>query len=89
MTEVSTPWWRECKVAGARLSTQPLLTCQGRVGLAALVQLALLPREVALSAAKLALPLLVHPASFLRLGVIGLVCALADNLGKGMQPLWV
>ena len=48
---------------------------------AALIQLGLLPREAALSAAKLALPLLLHPASFLRLGVVGLVCALADNLG--------
>ncbi len=41
------------------------------------MQLGLLPRGVALPAVEAALPLLLHPASCLRLAVVGLVTALA------------
>ena len=49
--------------------------------LSSLLLLGLLPRQVALPAVQVALPLLLHPAPFLRLAVIGLVTALADHIG--------
>jgi len=59
------------------------LVVEGAVrSLAGLVELGLLPMEASLRTAQVSLPLLLHPSSFLRLGVIGFLCALAKQLGS-------